>query len=72
MGGCYGWLLWVVAMGGCYGHILIGACNPMVCLIHVFRPSGTRRRSASASTATLAARSGYAELHPAHPPSVLE
>ena len=28
MGGCYGWLLWVVADG---------ACNPMVCLIHVFR-----------------------------------
>ena len=22
MGGCYGWLLWVVAMGGCYGWML--------------------------------------------------
>ena len=22
MGGCYGWLLWVVAMGGCYGWLL--------------------------------------------------
>ena len=22
MGGCYGWLLWVVAMGGCYGRLL--------------------------------------------------
>ena len=25
MGGCYGWLLWVVAMGGCYGWMLTGA-----------------------------------------------
>ena len=32
MGGCYGWLLWVVAMGGCYGWMLIGACNPMACM----------------------------------------
>ena len=30
MGGCYGWLLWVVAMGGCYGWMLIGARNVMV------------------------------------------
>ena len=22
MGGCYGWLLWVIAMGGCYGWLL--------------------------------------------------
>ena len=38
MGGCYGWLLWVVAMGGCYGWMLIGACNPMLRPIHT--PSG--------------------------------
>ena len=35
MGGCYGWLLWGVAMGGCYGWMLIGACNPMLCPIRV-------------------------------------
>ena len=38
--GCYGWLLWVVAMGGCYGwmllgahayRVLVGACTPMLC-----------------------------------------
>ena len=25
-------------MGGCYGWLLIRACNPMPCPIHVFRP----------------------------------
>ena len=37
MGGCYGGLLWGVAMGGCYGWMLIGACNPTLC-VDVPRP----------------------------------
>ena len=37
MGGCYGWLLLVVAMGGCHGWMLTGACNLTVRPIHVLR-----------------------------------